>query len=174
MKPIDLKTVEHIMQLRKEGFTYGDISEITGVSHGTIARYAKGKAKKAKTRPRITEAQIKQMNDLLNKGMTKTKIAEELNVSMNSVIRNTPKNPKAVKAQKHVVTSDSDLTMDLLPDFLSGYLDGLSVRFNVPRSQIEDIVISRLETKIDHCSGWISLTWIFGGGLLLALLSHLS
>jgi hypothetical protein len=130
---------------------------------------------------KIDEKKVKDIVDLRNEGYSISATAKIVGVSQGTVVRYSKKGKVKVKQSrvakpKAVVqqTTAEPLTMDLLPDFLSGYLDGLSVRFNVPRSQIDDIVISRLETKIDHCSGWISLTWIFGGGLLLALLSHLS
>jgi len=129
---------------------------------------------------KIDEKKVKEIVSLRNKGYSIKATSDLVGVSPGTVVRYSKKGKGAVKQSRvdkpsvAVVKTDSDLTMDLLPDFLSGYLDGLSVRFNVPRSQIDDIVISRLETKKDHCSGWISLTWIFGGGLLLALLSHLS
>jgi hypothetical protein len=124
---------------------------------------------------KIDEKKVKEIVSLRNKGYSIKATSDLVGVSPGTVVRYSKKGKVKVKQSRvAVVKTDSDLTLDLLPDFLSGYLDGLSVRFNVPRSQIDDIVISRLETKIDHCSGWISLTWIFGGGLLLALLSHLS
>ena len=125
---------------------------------------------------KIDEKKVKEIVKLRNEGYSIKATSDLVGVSQGTVVRYSKKGKAKVKqsrVDKPSVAAEP-LTMDLLPDFLSGYLDGLSVRFNVPRSQIEDIVISRLETKIDHCSGWISLTWIFGGGLLLALLSHLS
>jgi hypothetical protein len=131
---------------------------------------------------KIDEKKVKEIVNLRNKGYSIKATSELVGVSPGTVVRYSKKGKVKVKQSRIVkpsvaaepLTTSEPLTMDQLPDFLSGYLDGLSVRFNVPRSQIDDIVISRLETKIDHCSGWISLTWIFGGGLLLALLSHLS
>jgi len=131
---------------------------------------------------KISEEKVKEIVSLRNKGYSISATANLVGVSQGTVVRYSKKGKVKVKQSRIVkpsvaaepLTTSEPLTMDQLPDFLSGYLDGLSVRFNVPRSQIDDIVISRLETKIDHCSGWISLTWIFGGGLLLALLSHLS
>lgn len=125
---------------------------------------------------KIDEKKVKEIVSLRNKGYSIKATSELVGVSQGTVVRYSKKGKGTVKQSRVSVqqTTAEPLTMDQLPDFLSGYLDGLSVRFNVPRSQIDDIVISRLETKIDHCSAWISLTWIFGGGLLLALLSHLS
>jgi hypothetical protein len=126
---------------------------------------------------KINEKKVKEIVSLRNKGYSIKATSDLVGVSPGTVVRYSKKGKAKVKQSRvaaEPLTTSEPLTMDLLPDFLSGYLDGLSVRFNVPRSQIDDIVISRLETKIDHCSGWISLTWIFGGGLLLALLSHLS
>lgn len=126
---------------------------------------------------KIDEKKVKEIVNLRNKGYSIKATSDLVGVSPGTVVRYSKKGKAKVKQSRVAAaqqTTAEPLTMDLLPDFLSGYLDGLSMRFNVPRSQIDDIVISRLETKIDHCSGWISLTWIFGGGLLLALLSHLS
>jgi hypothetical protein len=126
---------------------------------------------------KIDEKKVKEIVSLRNKGYSIKATSDLVGVSPGTVVRYSKKGKVKVKQSRVAAaqqTTAEPLTMDQLPDFLSGYLDGLSVRFNVPRSQIDDIVISRLETKIDHCSGWISLTWIFGGGLLLALLSHLS
>jgi len=126
---------------------------------------------------KIDEKKVKEIVSLRNKGYSIKATSELVGVSQGTVVRYSKKGKGKVKQSRVAPApqpTTEPLTMDQLPDFLSGYLDGLSVRFNVPRSQIDDIVISRLETKIDHCSAWISLTWIFGGGLLLALLSHLS
>jgi hypothetical protein len=131
---------------------------------------------------KIDEKKVKEIVKLRNEGYSIKATSDLVGVSQGTVVRYSKKGKVKVKQSRvakpsvaaEPLTTSEPLTMDLLPDFLSGYLDGLSVRFNVPRSQIEDIVISRLETKKDHCSGWISATWIFGGGLLLALLSHLS
>ena len=130
---------------------------------------------------KIDEKKVKEIVNLRNKGYSIKATSDLVGVSQGTVVRYSKKGKEKVKQSRVAKPSVSvqqttaePLTMDLLPDFLSGYLDGLSVRFNVPRSQIDDIVISRLETKTNHCSGWASATWIFGGGLLLALLSHLS
>lgn len=120
---------------------------------------------------KIDEKKVKEIVNLRNKGYSIKATSDLVGVSQGTVVRYSKKGKVKVKQSR---VAAEPLTMDQLPDFLSGYLDGLSVRFNVPRSQIDDIVISRLETKTNHCSGWASLTWIFGGGLLLALLSHLS
>jgi len=135
---------------------------------------------------KIDEKKVKEIVNLRNKGYSIKATSDLVGVSQGTVVRYSKKGKVKVKqsrvdkpsVDKPSVsvqqTTAEPLTMDLLPDFLSGYLDGLSVRFNVPRSQIDDIVISRLETKTNPCWAWASATWIFGGGLLLALLSHLS
>jgi hypothetical protein len=130
---------------------------------------------------KIDEKKVKEIVNLRNKGYSIKATSDLVGVSQGTVVRYSKKGKEKVKQSRVAKPSVSvqqttaePLTMDLLPDFLSGYLDGLSVRFNVPRSQIDDIVISRLETKTNPCWAWASATWIFGGGLLLALLSHLS
>ena len=131
---------------------------------------------------------VKEIVSLRNKGYSIKATSELTGVSQGTVVRYSKKGKgetrkariRDAQGKSRVVRvpveqpTAEPLTMDLLPDFLNGYFDGLSVRFDVPRSQIDDIVISQMTVKKDHCWAWASATWIFGGGLLLALLSSLS
>ena len=122
---------------------------------------------------------VKEIVSLRNKGYSIKATSELTGVSQGTVVRYSKKGKGEIKQSRKKAPAPQQstaepLTMDFLPDFLNGYFDGLSVRFDVPRSQIDDIVISQMTVKKDHCWAWASATWIFGGGLLLALLSSLS
>ncbi len=78
--------IEKMVELRKRGSTYGEISKELGVSFQTVAMHMQAK-KLGGRKKKVTEEVLKEMRDLRETGLSKRRIAEKLNLSYVTVSR---------------------------------------------------------------------------------------
>ncbi len=78
--------IEKMVELRKQGFTYKEISRELGIAFQTVAMHMQ-KEKMGGGRRKVTEEVLKEMRGLRKAGVPKKEIAEKLDLSYETVFK---------------------------------------------------------------------------------------